>query len=90
MKQYTFDNLTRKPATLYDKSNPDWAPAQKMGHDKLAIKESDFLRHERVSQQEDKERESLEADSLRNIDKIAHIQDAKEIDDSIECKWQYI
>ena len=56
-----------------------------MGHDKLSIKESDLLRYERVSQREDKKRKSLEADALRNIDKIARIQDAEEIDDTVEC-----
>ena len=61
-----------------------------MGHDKLSIKESDLLRHERVSQREDKKRKSLEADASRDIDKIARIQDAEEIDDTVECKWQCI
>ena len=64
---------TGQPAKLYDNLNPDWAPTQKMGHDKLVVKvsSSNLMWHERAEEREKKRKHVQEADTLQRSAKLA-------------------
>lgn len=71
--QFVGSLTTGRPAQLYDRSNPDWAPTQKMGQNKLLINvdASALSRHERVGERGKKRKLADEAEALRRVEEFA-------------------
>ena len=69
--------LSGEPAKLYDKSNPDWAPTQDMGHTKsvVNIDAAALSRHERASEPAKKRKLAQEEATLRRAEKLAREQE---------------
>ena len=68
VKETTLLNYTwhfiGKPISLYDETNPDWAPSVKMGHEKLTSPDMQQKRHKRVEKREVKKQASTAAQSV--------------------------
>ena len=74
--------FTGKPASLYDETNPDWAPTVKMSHDKLTSPDMQQKRHKRVEKREVKKQASAAAQSLlllRHVDDGASSANPEEV-----------
>ena len=53
-----------KPASLYDETNPDWAPSVKMDHENLTFPDMQQKRQKRVEKREVRKQASAAAQSL--------------------------
>lgn len=62
---------------MYDRLNPDWAPTQKMGHNKLLVNvdATASLRLERVDERAKKRKLAEEAEALRQAEEFARAQE---------------
>ena len=56
-----------KPASIYDTTNPDWAPSQKLGYNYQGVSESSQKRHERSKERVEKRRRSDCASALLEL-----------------------
>lgn len=74
---FCFVFLSGEPAKLYDKSNPDWAPTQNMGHTKSVVNvdAAALSRHERASERAKKRKLAQEEATLRRAEKLAREQE---------------
>lgn len=81
--------MTGRPAKLYDKSNPDWAPTQNMGHNKLlvSVDAAALARHNRVGERAKKKKLAEEEETLRRSKKFARKkEEAEEQDRLAQCE----
>lgn len=77
LKYFVIHLITGKPAKLYDKANPDWAPTQKMGHEKLVLKVSDIdlSRHERAAERGKKRKQFEKEKAMQRAEKFARAEE---------------
>ena len=53
---FSLSHFLGEPSSIYDKTNPDWAPNQNLGHDFRGVSASSQERYERAQERSEKRR----------------------------------
>ncbi|XP_077355426.1 uncharacterized protein LOC144003248 isoform X2 [Festucalex cinctus] len=61
------DSFSGRPAPLFPSDHPDWAPALKLGHNKIYVSAQSVPRHERAQERRAKKRRLEVAESLLQL-----------------------
>ena len=64
---FSLSHFLGEPSSIYDKTNPDWAPNQNLGYDFRGVSASSQERYERTQERSEKRRRSECASALLEL-----------------------